>query len=68
MNLKSTATMAGKAALRAGTVAALATAGRQLRRRAHAARRAQRARTIGKSALALAALVGAGLFVRSRMA
>lgn len=68
MNLKSTAARAGKAALRAGTVAALATAGRQLRRRANAARRAQRARTIGKGALAVAALVGAGLLIRSRFA
>jgi hypothetical protein len=67
MNLKSTAANVGRAALRAGTVAAVVTTAKQIRRRATAARRAQNAKRVGVGVAALALLVTAGILIKNRM-
>lgn len=68
MDLRKTFATAGRAALRTGTVAAVAAGARQLRARARQAKRAQRRRSWAKGAIALAVVAAAGALIRSRMA
>lgn len=67
MNVGRTLSSAGRAALRAGAVAAMAATGRQLRERARRAERAQRRRNWGKGLLAVAVVAAAGALIRQQM-
>ena len=65
--VKRVAFEAGKAGLKAGAMAAGATAVREIRATATSARRKKAAKNLGKVAMVAAAVVGAGLVIRNRM-
>lgn len=64
---KRVAISAGKAGLKAGAMAAAATAVREIRAAATSSKRKKVAKNIGKAAAVAAAVVGAGLVIRNRM-